>query len=477
MFVPSGAVNGGWQSSNYFDPELTRLVRAIVRRRYDFIYGYPHTPVQEQPLRHDDDGVSSPFVAAALIHLWDHWEDSNGACPSCMANALMIGVEGNEELAWVHGVCTACEQVVHRYYSGSVELSRHLVRALEGTRFRPQWSWTLNSSGACPHTSLIAVLRSLGESDLPDPLAYGFPGGGPEPAPCLADPIQYNTVRRAIVWASRAAIIEKQTGYRIELDEDIEAHLDTFVTEFLVTHSRLPEGPVGATDRFWFEFPIIRTSAAETSHDDATLGTDDVEAADVEECEDASPAHAALDPMPPLVQRAIDDLIAAMDTKGDAGPSMQTITRWLATQRLDQLFGGDRQIIALPVDLAIGTARAEPEHFLRTLYRLDDSSPVREWVRYKYMTEYVIPSLWNNSLSTVSHVPLSLRGAGGRRAIIAAAIYHRPETPLVVKWTGPFASRTALLETLSKSGFVTGEASLRHPAIAARLAAAVLCSA
>lgn len=149
-------------------PVEARLLAAMLEHREGLTQWYPRVLVPAL-----DPAVRTPV--AALLLVWQHWDFASGPCPRCGAPAVATSFGGVMSVGSVSGCCTGCGSVLSRDGAGFMWVKRCCDRATAGTPYRIPFryfpgGWSLWGEPR----DLVAVLRELGASGVPDPRSRAF---------------------------------------------------------------------------------------------------------------------------------------------------------------------------------------------------------------------------------------------------------------------------------------------------------------
>lgn len=166
-----------WCSLGRANPELARLFDATYRQRRRLSAWYPSVPAPPARIAGLGRRNDNCYPVGGLILLWNSWGYFRGACPDCGGRGLGVSAAGGLSTGRVIGVCRRCGALLERFVPGIGTIIGQIGTLLAGTPYQPAGPAAATSDWA--PTALVAVLRELGEGDLPDPHAPGLldPGG------------------------------------------------------------------------------------------------------------------------------------------------------------------------------------------------------------------------------------------------------------------------------------------------------------
>lgn len=154
---PSPFSTPTWNATDRRDPTRARLVRAIWKHRDPMYACYRELRLPARP---------QPICLGALLLVWDRWEGSRGACPSCGSLGLMTGAAGVVNVGSLNGVCIGCSRILHRRTAGIVSAMNSIRSSLAGTLYDIPFVFSSGWSVGGKATGLVAALQEVGAEGL-----------------------------------------------------------------------------------------------------------------------------------------------------------------------------------------------------------------------------------------------------------------------------------------------------------------------
>lgn len=156
----SGLEARPWLAQEVENPAMARLLRAMLEHRHDILRWYPWVSLAT---RKDQ----KPAPVAALLLLWERWDETRGLCPRCGEWALATQIGGGFSGGLILGFCTLCALRVSRHTGGIARITKQIAWCLQDSPYRlPLQGWP---AGWCIDRipdALVAALEEVGADGL-----------------------------------------------------------------------------------------------------------------------------------------------------------------------------------------------------------------------------------------------------------------------------------------------------------------------